>query len=73
MCCAGPDAWRLPCAASQRQEAVKRFRSDPSVRVAVLSITATAVGLDFSSASVVVFVELPHEVNRRTISNNNNY
>lgn len=39
-----------------------RFRSDPSIRVALLSITAAAVGLDFSAASVVVFVELPFEV-----------
>ncbi|GFH17530.1 uncharacterized protein HaLaN_14188, partial [Haematococcus lacustris] len=46
----------------QRRDAVHRFRSDPSIRVALLSITAAAVGLDFSSASAVVFVELPHEV-----------
>jgi len=46
----------------QRREAVNRFRSDSSIRVALLSITAAAVGLDFSSASAVVFVELPHEV-----------
>ena len=41
-----------------------RFRpsDDPRVRVALLSITAAAVGLDFSSASAVVFVELPNEV-----------
>ncbi len=39
-----------------------RFRSDPTIRVALLSITAAAVGLDFSAASAVVFVELPHEV-----------
>lgn len=36
--------------------AVRRFRSDASVRVALLSVTAAGVGLDFSSASVVVFV-----------------
>jgi len=46
----------------QRREAVASFRSDPSIRVALLSITAAAVGLDFSAASAVVFVELPHEV-----------
>lgn len=30
--------------------------------MALLSITAAAVGLDFSSASAVVFAELPNEV-----------
>lgn len=35
--------------------AVRRFRSDASIRVALLSVTAAGVGLDFSSASVVVF------------------
>ncbi len=34
----------------QRREAVARFQSDPAVRVALLSITAAAVGLDFSTA-----------------------
>jgi hypothetical protein len=47
---------------SHRMAEVRRFRDDPSVRVALLSITATAVGLDFSSAQAVVFVELPDEV-----------
>ncbi len=45
-----------------RRQAVRAFRDSPSVRVALLSITAAAVGLDFSSASVVVFAELPNEV-----------
>ncbi|KAL4428086.1 hypothetical protein ABPG75_002175 [Micractinium tetrahymenae] len=45
-----------------RHMAVRRFRSDASVRVALLSVTAAGVGLDFSSASVVVFAELPDEV-----------
>lgn len=56
--------WVVLCA-PQRHEAVVRFRRDASVRVALLSITAAAVGLDFSSASVVVFVELPYEVRDR--------
>lgn len=34
---------------------MRRFASDASVRVALLSVTAAGVGLDFSSASVVVF------------------
>ena len=38
-----------------RRAAVRRFASDASVRVALLSVTAAGVGLDFSSASVVVF------------------
>eukprot|EP00798_Chlamydomonas_sp_ICE-L_P014800 gene14800-20855_t len=45
-----------------RRMAVNKFRDDPSIRVALLSITAAAVGLDFSRASVVVFVELPNEL-----------
>ncbi|GAX84585.1 hypothetical protein CEUSTIGMA_g12006.t1 [Chlamydomonas eustigma] len=45
-----------------RRQAVRKFRSSPKVRVALLSITAAAVGLDFSSASSVVFAELPSEV-----------
>jgi hypothetical protein len=38
-----------------RREAAARFRADPRVRVALLSVTAAGVGLDFSCASVVVF------------------
>ena len=38
-----------------RRIAVRRFRCDASVRVALLSVTAAGVGLDFSAASVVVF------------------
>jgi hypothetical protein len=50
----------------ERRAAVAAFRSDARIRVALLSITAACVGLDFSSASVVVFVELPDEVGRCT-------
>ena len=45
-----------------RQAAVRAFRDNPSIRVALLSITAAAIGLDFSKATVVVFAELPCEV-----------
>lgn len=48
--------------AEGRRQAVERFRNDPQVRVALLSITAAGTGLDFSAASAVVFVELPSEV-----------
>ncbi|KAJ3673121.1 hypothetical protein LUZ60_006495 [Juncus effusus] len=43
----------------ERQDAVESFRSSPDVRVAVIGITAGGVGLDFSSARNVVFLELP--------------
>lgn len=39
----------------ERRAAAARFRADPAVRVALLSVTAAGVGLDFSCASVVVF------------------
>lgn len=44
-----------------RRDLCNAFRNDPRRRVALLSITAAGVGLDFSSASVVVFAELPKE------------
>ena len=48
--------------AEERRQVVERFRNDPSVRVALLSVTAAGTGLDFSAASAVIFVELPAEV-----------
>lgn len=42
-----------------RRQAVRRFHSDSAVRVALLSVTAAGVGLDFSAASVVVFAGAP--------------
>lgn len=39
-----------------------KFREDPTIRVALLSVTAAGVGLDFSTASAVVFAELPSEI-----------
>ncbi|TVU38101.1 hypothetical protein EJB05_11454 [Eragrostis curvula] len=43
----------------ERKEAVDAFRLDPEVKVAIIGITAGGVGLDFSTAQNVVFVELP--------------
>jgi hypothetical protein len=48
--------------AEGRRAAVERFRADARVRAALLSVTAAGVGLDFSAASAVAFVELPAEV-----------
>ena len=47
--------------AGDRAAAVSRFRSDPRVSAALLSVTAAGVGLDFASARSVVFAELPDE------------
>lgn len=44
-----------PAFTADRQQAVATFRDAPSVRVALLSVTAAGVGLDFSTASTVVF------------------
>ena len=41
---------------------MRRFATDPRIKVALLSVTAAGTGLDFSAASHVVFAELPHEV-----------
>ncbi|XP_020151028.1 uncharacterized protein [Aegilops tauschii subsp. strangulata] len=43
----------------ERKEAVDSFRLNPEVKVAIIGITAGGVGLDFSSAQNVVFLELP--------------
>ena len=60
---AGADYVRIDgsVVASDRAAAVSRFRSDPRVSAALLSVTAAGVGLDFASARSVVFVELPDE------------
>ncbi|KAL5987288.1 hypothetical protein ACLOJK_038450 [Asimina triloba] len=42
-----------------RQAAVRTFRSSIDVSAAIIGITAGGVGLDFSSAQSVVFLELP--------------
>ena len=51
----------LSCIAFTAQM-VQRFRNEPALRVALLSVTAAGTGLDFSAASLVVFAELPSEV-----------
>ncbi|KAJ6765143.1 DNA ANNEALING HELICASE AND ENDONUCLEASE ZRANB3 [Salix koriyanagi] len=45
--------------ASDRQNAVSSFQSSDKVKIAIIGITAGGVGLDFSSAQNVVFLELP--------------
>ncbi|KAM0936696.1 putative DNA helicase chromatin remodeling SNF2 family [Dioscorea sansibarensis] len=45
--------------ARDRQVAVEAFRSSSEVKIAIIGITAGGVGLDFSSAQNVVFLELP--------------
>ncbi|KAK9844937.1 hypothetical protein WJX74_008894 [Apatococcus lobatus] len=45
-----------------RRAAVAQFRDDPAIAVALLSVTAAGIGLDFSTASAVVFAELPQEI-----------
>ncbi|XP_020593583.1 DNA annealing helicase and endonuclease ZRANB3 isoform X2 [Phalaenopsis equestris] len=42
-----------------RQIAVESFRLSSEVKIAIIGITAGGVGLDFSSAQNVVFLELP--------------
>ncbi|XP_058070254.1 uncharacterized protein LOC131219229 isoform X2 [Magnolia sinica] len=42
-----------------RQAAVQTFKSSTEVSIAIIGITAGGVGLDFSSAQSVVFLELP--------------
>ncbi|KGN63703.1 DNA annealing helicase and endonuclease ZRANB3 isoform X1 [Cucumis sativus] len=45
--------------ARDRQSAVLLFQSSAEVKIAIIGITAGGVGLDFSSAQNVVFLELP--------------
>ncbi|KAM1081096.1 hypothetical protein EV1_015507 [Malus domestica] len=45
--------------AADRQEAVRSFQLSTEVKIAIIGITAGGVGLDFSSAKHVVFLELP--------------
>ena len=41
--------------AEQRHQNVNRFQEDPSIKVALLSITAAGVGLTLTAASTVIF------------------
>jgi len=41
-----------------REKAVKRFQEDPSVKVAILSITAAGTGITLTAANKVIFAEL---------------
>ncbi|EOY21978.1 SNF2 domain-containing protein / helicase domain-containing protein / HNH endonuclease domain-containing protein, putative isoform 1 [Theobroma cacao] len=50
------DGTTLP---KDRQSAVLSFQSSNGVKIAIIGITAGGVGLDFSSAQNVVFLELP--------------
>ena len=42
-----------------RHLAIKRFHSEPSLRLALVSVTAASLGIDLSAASHVIFAELP--------------
>ncbi|RMZ57207.1 hypothetical protein APUTEX25_004041 [Auxenochlorella protothecoides] len=48
--------------AEDRRQAAAQFQRNPRIRVALLSLLAAGVGLDFSAASAVAFAELPDEV-----------
>ena len=43
----------------ERDAGCDRFKNDDNCRVALVSVTAGGVGIDFSRGSVVIFVELP--------------
>lgn len=43
----------------ERDVGMELFRNDDNCRVALVSVTAGGVGIDFSRGSVVIFVELP--------------
>nr|XP_010936358.1 DNA annealing helicase and endonuclease ZRANB3 isoform X1 [Elaeis guineensis] len=45
--------------ARDRQQAVEAFRLSTEVKIAIIGITAGGVGIDFSSAQNVIFLELP--------------
>ncbi|VWU48171.1 DNA helicase, putative [Hepatocystis sp. ex Piliocolobus tephrosceles] len=44
--------------ADKREEYIKKFQSDESVKIALLSLTACGVGLNLTAANTVVFGEL---------------
>ena len=44
---------------AQRHAAIRRFNREASVQLALISVTAAALGIDLSAASQCVFAELP--------------
>lgn len=44
--------------ATKRYEAVCKFQKDPDCLVAVLSLTASSIGITLTAASTVVFAEM---------------
>ena len=46
----------------ERQAFANKFQSDPQCRLALLSIRAAGVGMNFSAAKCVIFAELPRTV-----------
>ena len=51
-------------AVDSRQVQCDRFQSDPTIQVALLSISAAGVGLTLTAASVVVFAECSWEIGK---------
>ena len=43
----------------QRHLALRRFKTEPSLRLALVSVTAASLGIDLSAAATVIFAELP--------------
>ena len=43
----------------QRHLAIRRFNTERSLRVALVSVTAASLGVDLSAASTCIFAELP--------------
>lgn len=56
----GPVSMRIDGKTSEekRRREIARFRNDPHCQVAIMSITATGIGLTLTEATLVVFMEL---------------
>ena len=48
--------------AEERQALANKFQNDPSCRLALLSIRAAGLGMNFSAAKCVIFAEIPRTV-----------
>ena len=48
--------------AEERQNLANKFQKDPSCRLALLSIRAAGLGMNFSAAKCVIFAEIPRTV-----------